>query len=62
MTGLRTGVMSMQLVWNDEKERIEWVDLSYCLGKTKTLNIRDGKPYFLGKSESKPELKEQPED
>lgn len=48
--------MSLQLVWNDEKQRIEWIDLSYFLGKTDILDIRDGEPYLPDKSESVREL------
>ncbi len=37
--------MSLQKVWNNKKRRVDWIDLSYILGKKDKPDPRHGKPY-----------------
>jgi hypothetical protein len=36
--------MSCHHIWNEELKRVEWVDLSYVLGKVDTPDPRHGQP------------------
>lgn len=36
--------MSLQHIWNAKLERVEWVDLSYILGKNDVPDPRYGQP------------------